>query len=95
MFVQPGYFISLSAGAMAAFSYTLGCLPVPGCCNVICSDKTGTLTANEMTVSQLVTSDGLHAKVSAVNLQGSRQWCALPDPLRNSQREHREFSRKQ
>lgn len=36
----------------------------PGCCNVICSDKTGTLTANEMTVTQLVTSDGLHAEVS-------------------------------
>uniref|UniRef100_A0A8C0DP00 P-type Ca(2+) transporter n=1 Tax=Balaenoptera musculus TaxID=9771 RepID=A0A8C0DP00_BALMU len=35
-----------------------------GCCNVICSDKTGTLTANEMTVTQLVTSDGLHAEVS-------------------------------
>ncbi|ELK31427.1 Calcium-transporting ATPase type 2C member 2 [Myotis davidii] len=37
-----------------------------GCCNIICSDKTGTLTANEMTVSQLVTSDGLHAEASCV-----------------------------
>uniref|UniRef100_A0A667Z710 Calcium-transporting ATPase n=1 Tax=Myripristis murdjan TaxID=586833 RepID=A0A667Z710_9TELE len=35
-----------------------------GCCNVICSDKTGTLTKNEMTVAQLFTSDGLHAEVS-------------------------------
>uniref|UniRef100_A0A667YXN7 Calcium-transporting ATPase n=1 Tax=Myripristis murdjan TaxID=586833 RepID=A0A667YXN7_9TELE len=34
-----------------------------GCCNVICSDKTGTLTKNEMTVAQLFTSDGLHAEV--------------------------------
>lgn len=38
----------------------------PGCCNVICSDKTGTLTANEMTATQLVTSDGFHAEVSLV-----------------------------
>lgn len=34
-----------------------------GCCNVICSDKTGTLTKNEMTVTQLFTSDGQHAEV--------------------------------
>ena len=28
-----------------------------GCCNVICSDKTGTLTKNEMTVTHIFTSD--------------------------------------
>lgn len=39
------------------------CFPPSGCCNVICSDKTGTLTKNEMTVTQLFTSDGLHAEV--------------------------------
>ncbi|XP_011899392.1 PREDICTED: calcium-transporting ATPase type 2C member 1 isoform X10 [Cercocebus atys] len=33
-----------------------------GCCNVICSDKTGTLTKNEMTVTHIFTSDGLHAE---------------------------------
>uniref|UniRef100_A0A7N8XVL8 P-type Ca(2+) transporter n=1 Tax=Mastacembelus armatus TaxID=205130 RepID=A0A7N8XVL8_9TELE len=40
---------------------TCGC-----CCTVICSDKTGTLTKNEMTVAQLFTSDGLHAEVGCV-----------------------------
>ncbi|ELW62936.1 Calcium-transporting ATPase type 2C member 2 [Tupaia chinensis] len=49
-----------------------------GCCNVICSDKTGTLTANEMTVTQLVTSDGLHAEVSGVGYNGSGTVCLLP-----------------
>ncbi|XP_065154676.1 calcium-transporting ATPase type 2C member 1 [Paramisgurnus dabryanus] len=36
------------------------------CCDVICSDKTGTLTKNEMTVTHLFTSDGLHAQVSGI-----------------------------
>lgn len=36
------------------------------CCNVICSDKTGTLTKNEMTVTHIFTSDGLHAEVTGV-----------------------------
>lgn len=36
------------------------------CCNVICSDKTGTLTKNEMTVTHLITSDGYHAEVTGV-----------------------------
>uniref|UniRef100_A0A8C2R6M1 Calcium-transporting ATPase n=1 Tax=Capra hircus TaxID=9925 RepID=A0A8C2R6M1_CAPHI len=49
-----------------------------GCCNVICSDKTGTLTANEMTVTQLITSDGLHAEVSGVGYNGSGTVCLLP-----------------
>ncbi|KAF0884819.1 AT2C2 ATPase, partial [Crocuta crocuta] len=49
-----------------------------GCCNVICSDKTGTLTANEMTVTQLVTSDGLHAEVSGVGYNGKGAVCLLP-----------------
>jgi Ca2+-transporting ATPase len=34
-----------------------------GCVNVICSDKTGTLTANEMTVRTIITSDNLKAEV--------------------------------
>ncbi|XP_023694777.1 calcium-transporting ATPase type 2C member 1 isoform X1 [Paramormyrops kingsleyae] len=42
-----------------------------GCCNVICSDKTGTLTKNEMTVTHLFTSDSLHAEVTGVGYNGA------------------------
>ncbi|XP_010184148.1 PREDICTED: calcium-transporting ATPase type 2C member 2 [Mesitornis unicolor] len=49
-----------------------------GCCNVICSDKTGTLTANEMTVTQLVTSDGFQAEVSGVGYNGEGHVHLLP-----------------
>ncbi|XP_004690393.1 PREDICTED: calcium-transporting ATPase type 2C member 2 [Condylura cristata] len=49
-----------------------------GCCNVVCSDKTGTLTANEMTVTQIVTSDGLHAEVSGAGYNGKGTVCLLP-----------------
>lgn len=58
---------------------TLTVTPFPslGCCNVICSDKTGTLTKNEMTVTQLFTSDGLHAEVPT----NQRRWPRSHDPL--------------
>ncbi|KAL0985320.1 hypothetical protein UPYG_G00155430 [Umbra pygmaea] len=42
-----------------------------GCCNVICSDKTGTLTKNEMTVTHMFTSDGLHVEVTGVGYNGA------------------------
>ncbi|XP_071423225.1 calcium-transporting ATPase type 2C member 2 [Pithys albifrons albifrons] len=49
-----------------------------GCCNVICSDKTGTLTANEMTVTRLVTSDGFQAEVTGVGYNGEGNVYLLP-----------------
>ncbi|XP_018115260.1 ATPase, Ca++ transporting, type 2C, member 2 S homeolog isoform X2 [Xenopus laevis] len=58
-----------------------------GCCNVICSDKTGTLTANEMTATKLVTSDGLHAEVTGVGYEGKGHVNLLP-----SNEEVHEFS---
>ncbi|XP_071092308.1 calcium-transporting ATPase type 2C member 1-like [Haliotis cracherodii] len=37
-----------------------------GCVNVVCSDKTGTLTKNEMTVTHICSADGKQAEVSGV-----------------------------
>lgn len=42
-----------------------------GCVNVICSDKTGTLTKNAMTMTQMYTADGVQAEVTGVGYNTS------------------------
>ena len=37
-----------------------------GCVNVVCCDKTGTLTTNEMTVTSIVTAEGYQCDVTGV-----------------------------
>lgn len=44
-----------------------------GCVNVVCSDKTGTLTKNEMTVTSIVTSELYRADVSGVGYNSNGQ----------------------
>ena len=39
---------------------------IPGCATTICSDKTGTLTKNEMTVTEIVLADSRKILVSNV-----------------------------
>ncbi|KAI4472066.1 calcium-transporting atpase [Holotrichia oblita] len=59
-----------------------------GCVNVICSDKTGTITRNEMTVTVLVTSDKYLAEVTGAGYNDHGQVllhkCDMPDRARDS-----------
>ena len=44
-----------------------------GCASVICSDKTGTLTKNEMTATQIFTADGCFAEVCLLTLSSYKK----------------------
>ncbi|XP_048526584.1 calcium-transporting ATPase type 2C member 1 isoform X2 [Dendroctonus ponderosae] len=59
-----------------------------GCVNVICSDKTGTITRNEMTATVLVTSDGYIAELSGAGYNDHGQVllhkCDYPEKARDS-----------
>ena len=50
-----------------------------GCVNVVCSDKTGTLTKNEMTLVAAVTSEGYEAEFSGVGYSNKGDVAFLED----------------
>lgn len=52
--------------------------------NVICSDKTGTLTMNEMTVTMMVTSEGYEAEVSGAGYNNRGKVHLVKEGTKNS-----------
>lgn len=55
-----------------------------GCVNVIFSDKTGTLTKNEMTVTQMYTADGQYADVSGVGYNSDGEVTCQGETIREN-----------
>merc|ERR1719483_913429 len=55
-----------------------------GCVDVICCDKTGTLTKNEMTVTQILTADHHHAELTGVGYKGEGQIKIVHSPEKSS-----------
>ncbi|KAI1728840.1 e1-E2 ATPase domain-containing protein [Ditylenchus destructor] len=65
-----------------------------GCVTVICSDKTGTLTKNEMTASTVLSVDGTRAEVTGVGYDPTNGECRLADTgARVSSHSHMAISR--
>lgn len=64
-----------------------------GCVTTICSDKTGTLTKNEMTATLMMSSDGLRADISGVGYDPTAGECITQQNQRVSGYSHPSLSR--
>lgn len=64
-----------------------------GCVTTICSDKTGTLTKNEMTATVMMSSDNQRADISGVGYDPTNGECVTQSNERVSGFSHPSFSR--